>query len=164
MIGRQWVLDRGLVGFLTVAELRERGLAQVPDSPGVYAVVWGSTDAPEFLERSTGYHRKGKDPSVTITTLQAAWVRDSRLLYVGKAGFRDRKPSIRQRLRQYLDFGEGKPIGHWGGRYVWQLARSSELLVAWRATPGQEPRQVESGLIAEFLRATGRLPFANLKQ
>jgi hypothetical protein len=64
---------------------------------------------------------------------------------------------------QDLAFGEGKPVGHWGGRYIWQLAGSWEFRVAWRETCGEEPRIVESRLIAELRRATRTLPFANLK-
>ena len=147
---------------MTVAELRACRLAQALTAPGVYAVLRESIEAPEFLARSSGGCFKGKDPTVPVPVLEGAWVAESQVLYLGKAGHVDRGPSIRQRLTQYLDFGEGKPVGHWGGRYIWQLASSSGLLVAWRKTGSVEPRAAESALIAEFEALTGKFPFANL--
>ncbi len=56
------------------------------------------------------------DPSVSIEKLQAKWIDEALVLYVGKAdagktGMR----GIRVRLDEYLRFGQGEPIGHWGG-------------------------------------------------
>jgi hypothetical protein len=67
------------------------------------------------------------------------------------------------RLREYMDFGSGKPLGHWGGRYVWQLDGSSDLVVAWKKTPGAVPREAEIELLSRFRQTFGgRLPFANI--
>jgi hypothetical protein len=63
--------------------------------------------------------------------------------------------------RQFAAFGAGKPIGHWGGRLIWQLADSDKLLVAWKETPGEVPRNVETDLITEFRNHYGKPPFAN---
>ena len=38
------------------------------------------------------------------------------------------------------------------------------LLVCWKATPYEEPEEVESELLAEFVADYGTLPFANLER
>ena len=93
---------------------------------------------------------------MTIDVLQSNWVDDTDTVYIGKA------TSLRSRLRQYAAFGAGKPIGHWGGRYIWQLADASSLLVCWRPTT-TTPASVESALIADFVSVFGKRPFANLR-
>jgi hypothetical protein len=77
------------------------------------------------------------------------------VVYIGKAA------NLRRRLREFMRFGAGAPIGHWGGRLIWQLHRSSDLLIAWRETPGEVPKEVESELISDVRAAYGKPPFAN---
>jgi hypothetical protein len=61
-------------------------------------------------------------------------------------------------------FGNGKPVGHWGGRYLWQLKNSANLVLCWKATPHSDPGEVEHELIRSFIAHYGALPFANLKE
>lgn len=162
MIDRRWLLDRGFSGFVDVGVLRNDYAGAAPKSPGVYAVLRERTQPPEFLEVNPGGHFKGKDPTVPCALLEQSWVPESQVVYIGKAGRIDAGQSIQHRIRQYLAFGAGKPVGHWGGRLIWQLADSQELIFAWRETPGVDPRAVERELISEFLHETCKLPFANL--
>jgi hypothetical protein len=89
--------------------------------------------------------------------LKAKWLDCCSVLYIGKAN------SLQRRLREYARFGAGHAVGHWGGRYIWQLADSPDLRVAWRqARQGQTAREAEAELVAEFKARYGKLPFANI--
>jgi len=160
---REDLVALGFTGFMTIGALRDSGLAEVPKLPGVYALVCAQHDQPAFEAVSSGGHFKGKDPTVPIAELAAKWVPGSQIVYIGKAGGKDSRATLRSRLKQYLDFGAGKNIGHWGGRYVWQLRGSQELLVSWRPSLGSDPEMLEGELLRAFVAVHGRLPFANLK-
>jgi hypothetical protein len=157
----------GFCGFLTVRELRQTKLACVPNGSsdiGVYIVVRPETAIPKFLQKSTGGFFKGRDPTVSIEELETHWVSHSPILYVGKAGSPGKKRTLRTRLREYLDFGLGRPVAHWGGRFIWQLPCSDQLLVCWKRTPNAIPRLVERQMIEDFENAFGKLPFANRRK
>jgi hypothetical protein len=143
-------------GFVTFKELRDDASA-VPLSGGVYVVVRPATQPPAFLAESCGGHFKRRNPTELVDVLERKWVDDAPLLYVGRSRV------LRRRLKQYASFGAGRPIGHWGGRYIWQLSDSDELLVAWKACCTDEtPSHLEAHLAGRFKLIYGRLPFANI--
>jgi hypothetical protein len=144
----------GFVGWITFEAMASQ-LAEVPQTGGVYVVAQASGAKPDFLDANPGGRFKDKDPTVDAAALEANWVGGAQVIYIGKAD------QLRRRLRQFAQFGAGKPIGHWGGRLIWQLAGSTELLVAWRETLGEVPNEVESRMLAEFRAAYGKPPFAN---
>jgi hypothetical protein len=156
-----FIREAGFTGFYSVARLRLDN-SIVPAIPGIYLIVQPTDDTPVFLPKGTGGFFKGRDPNLPVAELTDKWLEECKILYVGKAGGSSSKATLRSRLKQYLDFGNGKPVGHYGGRLIWQLKHHSELLVAWRAMSTGSPRTKEKELIGEIATFYGRRPFANL--
>lgn len=143
-------------GWIGFDEIRSRRQLP-PTTGGAYIVVRDSTDPPVYLATSTGGFFRGKDPTVDPTVLARNWVPESQILYIGKSN------KLRRRLFEYAAFGEGRPVGHWGGRYIWQLDDSRELDVAWvTCKDGETHSELEARLVGQVKRLTGRLPFANI--
>src|SRR5688572_22958978 len=119
------LLQHGYLGFKTIGELQsDRTL--IPDIRGTYLILKLQNHSAGFLQIGTGGYFKGKNPNVPILILQESWIEETIVVYIGKA------TSLKKRLRQYFSFGQGKSIGHYGGRYIWQLKYSSDLIVCWK--------------------------------
>ena len=147
-------------GFVRFVDLQR---TEVPAAPGVYVIVRQRDGEPEFLPSNPAGQFKGKDPSVARERLDEEWVAGAEVAYIGKAsGGASGRRGLRKRLDEFRRFGEGEPIGHWGGRLIWQLEESDTLLVCWKETD-EEPALVESAMILEFATEYGRRPFANLR-
>jgi hypothetical protein len=148
----------GFEGWCTWAALRQAHFAAVPAGPAVYVIYRAAAAAPSFLGVNPGGRFKDKDPSVPLDVLTSSWVPGAHVVYIGKADVADR------RLKQFARFGAGEPVGHWGGRYIWQLSDSDELLVAWHEISWvEQARQYEKRLLARFGELHGVVrPFANL--
>jgi hypothetical protein len=151
----------GFVGFRPITELT-LNTAIIPNIQGVYCVLYSQDDEPDFVEPGCGGHFKGKDPNVSKAVLQQSWVSTSNIIYIGKAGGAGKKASLRSRLSQYFRFGQGKNIGHWGGRFIWQIEHSDQLTICWKQLTDEDARSVEGHMIEEFVLKHGRRPFANL--
>jgi hypothetical protein len=143
----------------SIEELHTTRCRVVPSATGVYIVLRDATAKPIFLPKSEAGWFKGQDPSYPLDVLEANWVEGARIVYVGKAAGRR---GLRQRLRQLVDFGYGKPVGHRGGRLLWHMPDWQGLVVRWRAC--QEADLLERRLIEEFRAAHGKRPFANLSK
>ncbi len=157
---RSVLASAGFAGFVRFSELP---VVQVPHGPGVYVIVRQDDRAPQFLPFSPAGRFKGKDPSVSRARLEAEWVDGARIVYIGKAaGGVSGRRGLRKRLDEFRRFGAGEPIGHWGGRLIWQLGESESLLVCWKLTAG-DPGSTETSMIADFAAVYGCRPFANLR-
>ena len=145
----------GSQGFGDPKPVLDLDRLQVPTDPGVYVVMRITSDQPDFVPESCGGHFKGRSPSVSPDILQRRWIDGVDTLYIGKAA------NLRRRIGSLSSFGRGAPVGHWGGRYLWQLADVDRLVVCWKALV-EDPRSSERELIADFEAAFGRKPFANI--
>jgi hypothetical protein len=152
MFDQTSLMADGFEGWLSFPDAR--ATSAIPATGGVYVVFYSLRDPVAFLEANPGGRFKGKDPTVTLGALTANWL-DHEIVYIGKAD------QLRRRIRQFADFGTGKPVGHWGGRLIWQLAEPNKLRIAWKETPGRVPVEVEAEMISAFRRKYGKPPFAN---
>ena len=162
MVSRTTLRAEGFAGFRTVGSLE---IMRIPQGTGVFAVLRPDGFGPRFLKKSTAGVFKKKDPSLPEAALVAEWVADADVLYLGKAGPGSKgNRGLRRQIQEFLDFGIGKPPGHWDGRLIWQLANTKSLLIAWKELPAGGLNQAEAAYHAAFREEFGRLPFANLVQ
>lgn len=157
----QCLKDDGFIGFKTIKELK-MSMAVVPAEKGVYVVFRPNDRQPEFLQIGTGGFFKQKNPNIPVSELATHWVEESSIVYIGKAGGKG-KATLKSRIGQYMRFGKGCSVGHWGGRLIWQLKDADDLVVCWKKTE-EDPRGVEKKMIKDFKEQyNGRRPYANLK-
>lgn len=161
-ITKQTLKEDGFTGFRSIEQLE---INRIPQRPGIFAVLRPEGFEPTFLARSTAGVFKKKDPSLRGEALEAEWVEDADVLYLGKAGPGSKgNRGLRRQIQEFVDFGKGKPPGHWDGRLIWQLAATQSLIIAWKELPAAEVNPAEARYHAEFRELFGRLPFANLVQ
>ncbi len=160
--GTKGIAKNGFSGFVKVEALWADS-SQIPKERGVYLVLNPTFEDCKFIVPGVGGFFKGKDPNVSIQELESNHVHGSVVVYIGKAGSLTGNATLQSRLRQYLKFGQGKNIGHWGGRYIWQILNHSNLVFCWKPILDEDPRDVEKVMISEFLAKYGQMPFANLK-
>lgn len=161
-INKQTLRDAGFAGFRPLSRLE---INRIPQAPGLFAVLKPDGYEPRFLAKSTAGVFKKKDPSLGEAALAAEWIEDADVLYLGKAGPGSKgNRGLRRQIQEFVDFGKGKPPGHWDGRLIWQLADSQSLVIAWKELPAAEVNLAEANYHADFRVQFGGLPFANLVQ
>lgn len=148
------------LGFVSIHALQNQKCMCVPKQRGVYLVLYCEQNEPRFLVKGTGGFYRG-DPNIPIPVLEEAWVKDSIIVYIGKAGSKANQRTLKDRLNEYMKFGLGKKVGHWGGRMIWQLENAGDLILCWKILPDSEPRDVEKQLIKQHIKDFGQRPFAN---
>lgn len=151
----------GFRGFKTVKELWS-DRSNIPKEKGVYLVLNPDPNGEIFLNPGSGGFFKDRNPNVSNEELHRNHVPNSLVVYIGKAGSSTGNATLHSRIGQYLGFGQGKKVGHWGGRYIWQLKNHVELVFCWKPTPDDDPREVEIKLLRDYYKESMSLPFANL--
>lgn len=158
---RNALVDRGFCGFIPIRRLSSE---DIPELPGVYAVLAPGDRQLSVGTKSQGGHFKGNDPTMDVSLLEDRLLPDTNLLYLGaaEAGSAGNR-GLRARVGELLSFGKGRAVGHWGGRALWQLESPEDLLLAWMPCPPHGATKAKSDLLSEFRKLHGQLPFANLR-
>lgn len=156
------ITNEGFSGFVKIKDLIHN-YTVVPNMKGIYLVLYLGHTAPEFLLKGTGAFFKGKNPNIEIIGLKNKWVNDTIVLYIGKTSGEEVEHTLQARVKHYLQFGQGKSVGYHGGRYIWQIKNSEDLVICWKPLEKDDPETIESELIREFVTKYGTVPFANHK-
>ena len=151
-------------GFLGFKRFRELDLLEVPREPGVYVVLRDGDRIPGVLDACAGGWFKGKNPTMDRHILTVKLSHSAVTLYIGKADKGNGNRGLRKRITEFVGFGSGEPVGHWGGRCIWQLEDSQDLRIAWLPVLDRLASEMESELIDEFVGTYASLPFANLRR
>lgn len=126
----------------------------VPEVPGVYRILRPEGMPIRFTERA--YNPSAKLYSAEQLSRKYSACIDQEILYIGKA---DGKKGLRQRLKQYMNYGWGHATNHKGGRAIWQIEDTGLLLLAFEEC--KDARAREKQLLADYKTKNGSYPLAN---
>lgn len=139
---------------VTVNQLCRNRCSSIPDLPGIYWIL-----APEGMPivfHDRAYHSKGQIYPPEKLYHKFEHCAEHKTLYIGKA---EGKHGLRQRLKQYMDYGRGQGKIHRGGRAIWQIENADFLLVAYEVC--KQPGVQEHQLLREYRAQNGTYPLAN---
>lgn len=161
--------ENGFAGFKSIKELAAN-YKVIPKKKGVYVVLFQFENRAKFLPIGSGpaLYKNAINPNVSVKELEDNWVENTIVINIGKAGGLNKhgieqKSTLRSRLKAYLKFGQGKDVRHYGGRFIWQIENSKDLVICWKELTELQPRDFERALIREFIELYKRKPFANLQ-
>jgi hypothetical protein len=152
----------GFQGFATVEHLWKTRHEKVPQKPGIYLILRNTSSGPAFLKKSVAGLYKRKSFTEPISLLKEKWVENTIVVYIGKAGGEGIEQTLKERLGKYVDTRFAKVAKRKGGKLIWQLADSADLVVCWKTRLNtKNPVEAEEALKAKFREKFGKLPFAN---
>lgn len=149
--------NQGFEGFLTVRELRKDSSKVPSKDKGVYFVINPAYNRPSYIVPGVGGFHQGKDPNVSIDELKINHVRGAQVVYIGRS-----RRNLHSRIDEFIRFGKSEDIGHYGGRYVWQLENYLDLIICWKKTGKDDPNEVKKDYLRLFKKQYEKRPFANL--
>ena len=93
------IKQQDFIGFIKMHELLKYQ-SRIPESPGVYLVLYLDINIPVFINPGSGGHFKFKDPNVSHEILLRNWIKDTIVIYIGKAGSSGSDATLKKRLRR----------------------------------------------------------------
>lgn len=140
----------------TLQTLYHCGCSCVPEVSGVYRVLRPEGMTIRFTEHM--YNRFAKLYPAEKLSRKYKDCADQEILYIGKA---DGRKGLRQRIKQYIDYGWNHAANHKGGRAIWQIEDAGLLLLAYEECEDAEAQ--EKQLLADYKAKNGSYPLANWK-
>lgn len=130
------------------------GCSMIPEEQGVYWVL-----VPEGMPIQ--FQEEQYNPAAALYAREELIEKykscvEKEILYIGKAAG---KKGLRQRLKQYLNFGWNNGTNHKGGRAIWQVEGAGLLLLAYEVCKNAEAR--EHQLLAAYKARNKNYPLAN---
>ena len=143
---------------ITIEELLHSDYKNIPDKPGIYRVF-----VPEGLTVSFSAEISNPAaPSYPVYKLTEKYAKceEKSLVYIGKANGRG---GLRQRIRQYMQYGCNKAVNHKGGRAIWQIKDYPRLLLTYE--PCEDCEQREHQLLDAYKKRNNEVyPLANWRR
>ncbi len=153
----------GFSGFKKISELKLDS-SSIPKIKGVYLVLRPLNSQVEFVQKGSGGFFKDMDPNVDISELKKKWIEEANIIYVDNAGDSDGNATLNSQLKLYLNFGHGDKVGHWDGRFIWQIKNIEDYIICWKELPNDWTKSVKINLMELFRQKYNNLPFANLEK
>ena len=126
----------------------------IPEKAGVYWVLRPAGMPIRFTEQI--YNRSAPLYSAELLSNKYLHCQNQEVLYIGKA---DGKKGLRQRLKQYMNYGWNNATNHKGGRAIWQIEDAGLLLLAYEEC--EDARAREKQLLSDYKAENGCYPLAN---
>ena len=140
-------------GIKTLNELKD-SFTDIPPCRGIYRILLPDNMNISFTATIAG-HSFDAYPLEKLSERYAV-LKAARILYIGKASG---KQGLRQRLRQYMNYGFNGGKNHHGGRVIFQIKGFENLLCQWTCVSNCEAE--EHRLLQAFKQQYGDYPIAN---
>lgn len=155
----------GFKGFWKVRDLQnEKYLHNLLQSKelnqrGIYAIVCSQTYEPTFIGKEEAERNGNVKNPYLEEKLKERWVQKVEVLYFGKTGTSSKSHTLKVSITGLVRHSQGIR-NHRGGEILLQLRGYEGFEVCYKSN--DNPIKEESMLIYEFIKRTGKQPFANL--